>query len=81
MRDLTLGRVILVAAIALIGATGLCLVHADEGVPDLCLSLLGVTVGPLLAVLLGLAGSLVPARVAAYSLSPLDRPAPPPKTA
>jgi len=80
MRSPVLGRVMLLVAIV-IGATGLCLVHADEGVPDLCLSLLGVTVGPLLAVLLGLAGSFVPARVPVYNLSPLDRPAPPPKTA
>ena len=81
MRGPALGRVILLAAIIVIGATGLCLVHTDEGVPDLCLSLLGVTVGPLLAFLPGLAGSFVPARVAVYNLSPLDRPAPPPKTA
>ena len=81
MRSMVLGRVVLLAAIALIGATGLCLVHADEGAPDLCLSLLGVTVAPLLAFLLGLAGSFVPAHVAMYNLSPLDRPAPPPKTA
>ena len=80
MRSSVLGRVALLAAIIVIGATGLCLVHADEGVPDLCLSLLGVSVGPLLAFLLGLSGSLVPARVAVYNLSPLDRPAPPPKT-
>ena len=81
MRGPVLGRVMLVAAIVVIGATGLCLVHADGGVPDLCLSLPGVTVGPLIAFLLGLAGPLLPARVAAYHLSPLDRPAPPPKTA
>jgi len=80
MRDFTLGRVMLVAVIALISATGLCLIHADDGAPDLCLSLLAMTVGPLPVFLLGLAGPLVPARVAVYHVFPLDRPAPPPKT-
>jgi hypothetical protein len=80
MRNPALGRVVLVVAIALIGAAALCLAHAEGGVPDLCVSLLGVTIGPLIAFLLALAGSFAPVRVAVYHVFPLDRPAPPPKT-
>jgi len=72
-------RVVLLAVVALVVATGLCLTHADNGAPNLCLSLLAVTGGVLLTAPLRLTGLFVVARVDAYDLSPFDRPAPPPK--
>ena len=71
--------VVVLAAIALIAAAGLCLLDADNTGPDLCVAFLAITIGLSLTVTLALAGRAVPALTPAYDLSPRDLAAPPPK--
>ena len=79
MRTRTLTPVVLLVAVALIVATGACLVHPDDGGPDLCPSLLAVTLGLMGAFSLGRTPEIVFARLEGYHPSSLDPPAPPPK--
>lgn len=79
MRPGMLGRVMVLAAIAVIVAAGLCLLDGDEaGGQDLCAPSLMVTVALLLGFPLGSAGHYLPALVRIRPLYP-DLPAPPPK--
>jgi hypothetical protein len=70
---------VLVVAVALIVVTGACLVHADEGAPDLCSSLVAVTLGLMLALSLGRPQPIVFARLGGHPSSSFDPPAPPPR--
>lgn len=76
----TPGRILAMAAIAVIVAAGLCVFDEGEAADrDLCLSLLGTTIGLLLASPLAPTGGLLPALAKAYYLSLPNLPAPPPK--
>jgi len=79
MRTRTRAPVVLLIAVALIVATGACLVHPDDGAPDLCPSLLAVTFGLMLALSLGRTQRIVFARLDGYRSFAFDPPAPPPK--
>jgi hypothetical protein len=70
---------VLLITVALIVVTGACLVHADDGTPDLCSSLVAVTLGPMLALSLGPPLQIVFARRDGYHPSSFDPPAPPPR--
>lgn len=65
--------------VALIVVTGGCLLHADDGAPDLCSSLVAVAVGLMLTLSLGPPRQIVFARVDGYRTASFDPPAPPPK--
>jgi len=76
----TLPRLIALAAMVLIAGAGLCLFDGDQSVGgDLCLFLVGTTMGLLPAFPLALTGHLLPALVKSYRRYPSDLPAPPPK--
>ena len=79
MRTRALAPVVFLVAVALIVATGACLVHPDDGAPDLCPSLLAVTLGPMLACSLGRTQRIVFARLDGYRPFSFEPPAPPPK--
>ena len=79
MRTRTLVPVVLLVAVALIVVTGACLVHADDGAPDLCSSLVAATLGVMLALSLGRRQQMVFVRLDSYHPASLDPPAPPPK--
>ena len=78
MRRRSLGLVTLVVVVALIVATGVCLVHPD-GAPDVCPSLLAATLGLTLALSLARSPEIVVARLAGYRPAWFDPLAPPPK--
>ena len=73
------GPVIILAAVVMIVTAGLCLLDADDGGLGFCLSLIAVTVGPLVTVPQTLASAYGLAPVQVYDFPLLDRPAPPPK--
>lgn len=79
MRTWTLAPVVLLVAVALIVVTGACLIHPDDGAPDLCPSLLAVTLGVMLTCSLGRTQRIVFARLDGYHPSSLDPSVPPPK--
>lgn len=79
MRTWFLLPVLLLAAVALVVVAGACLVHADDGAPDLCSSLMVATVGVMLALSLGRPREIVLARLDSYHRSSFEPPAPPPK--
>jgi len=79
MRTRILVPVVLLVAVALIVVTGACLVHADDGVPDLCSSLVAATLGVMLALSLGRHPQIVFVRLDSYHPASFDPPAPPPK--
>jgi hypothetical protein len=79
MRTWASAPVVLLVAVALIVATGACLVHPDDGAPDLCLSLLAVTLGLTVVCSLGRTQRVVLARMDGYRPFSFDPPAPPPK--
>ena len=79
MRVRTPGSVVLLVAVAVIMATGACLVHPDNGAPDPCPSLLAVTLGLVLACSLGRPRQIVFAPLDGYHPSSFDPPVPPPK--
>jgi hypothetical protein len=70
---------VFLVAVALIVATGACLVHPDDGTPDLCPSLLALILGPMLACSLGRSQRIVFARLDGYRPFAFAPPAPPPK--
>jgi len=76
----TLGRVMVLVAIAVIAGVGLCLFDAAD-VPggDLCASSFTVIIGLLLPMPLAPMGRFLPAPVPAYWFSPSDLPSPPPR--
>ena len=79
MHQVTLGRVVTLAAIALIVAAGLCLFDSDHGSGgDLCVPF-SVTNGLFILIFLMLAGRVSPTFALAYSRYRPDLPAPPPK--
>ena len=79
MRTWTLAPVVFLVAVTLIVAMGACLVHPDDGAPDLCPSLLAVTLELMLALSLGRTQRMVFARLDGYRPFAFDPPAPPPK--
>lgn len=80
MRARTLGRVVILAAIALIVATGLCLLDAGGGAgQDLCMILVALAPDALPILGLILTGALAPALVGVHRPSLLDLPVPPPR--
>ena len=79
MRTQILVPVVLLVAVALIVVTGACLVHADDGAPDLCSSLVAATLGVMLALSLGRSQQIVFVRLDSYHPSSFDPLPPPPK--
>lgn len=79
MRTRTLVPVVILVAVALIVVTSACLVHVDDGTPDLCSSLVAVTLGLMLTLSLGRPQQLVFVRPDSYHPSSFDPPAPPPR--
>jgi hypothetical protein len=79
MRTRTLVPLVLLVAVALIVVTGACLVHADDGTPDLCSSLVAATLGVMLALSLGRPQRIALVRLDGYRPSAFDPPALPPK--
>ncbi|MBI2074193.1 MAG: hypothetical protein HYT81_14360 [Gemmatimonadetes bacterium] len=80
MRLGTFGRVLALAAIAVLAGVGLCLFDTDDTASgDLCLSSFATTSGLLLAIPLALTGRFLPGFAAVYYCYPPDLPAPPPK--
>lgn len=80
MRLGTWGRVLALAAIAVIAGVGLCLFDADDTTSgNLCLSSFATPSGLLLADPPALTGRFLLAPPAAYRHYPPDLPAPPPK--
>ena len=79
MRARSLVPVVLLVAVALIVVTSACLVHTDDGKPDLCSSLVAVTLGLMLTLSLGQPQQIVFVRLDSYHPSSFDPPAPPPK--
>ena len=79
MRTWVFWPVVLLVAVALIGVTSACLVHADDGGPDVCSSLVAVTLGLMLALSLGRSRHIVFARLDGYHAFSVAPPAPPPK--
>ena len=76
----TSGRVLVLAAIAVIAGAGLCLFDGNEAASEgFCLSFLQTTSGLPLAIPLALTGRFFPGFAAAYHLYPPDLHAPPPK--
>ena len=75
------GRLLVLAAIVLIAGVGLCLFHTDAASGlDSCISSWAMTIAPLLVIGLPLTGRSILAPLSARQLSPLDFPAPPPKS-
>ena len=74
----SLGPVVLVVVTVLLVATAACLAHSDDG-PDVCPSLLAVTLGLTLALSLERTPEIVVAGLDGDRPASLDRPAPPPK--
>jgi hypothetical protein len=78
MRARTLVPVVLLVAVALVVVTGACLVHADDGPPDLCSSLVAVTLGLPFTLSLGRSRQILFARLDGYhpprSIRPLPLP-------
>ena len=79
MRTRILAPLVLLVTVALIVVTGACLVHADDGAPDLCSSLVAATLGVMLTLSLGRPRQIVFARLDSFHLSSFEPPAPPPK--
>lgn len=74
------GALVLVLAVTVIVATGVCLVHLDDdGSPDACASLLAVTLGATLVFSPYRASSIVVTWVDGYRPFSFAPPAPPPK--
>jgi hypothetical protein len=72
--------VVLLVAVAVIVATGLCLAHLDDGsAPDVCASLLAVTFGVTLLLSLSRTPSMVVIRPDGYRPFFFEPPVPPPK--
>ena len=75
-----LAQLVVLAAIAMIVGTGLCLLDTDDAARgDLCLSLLATLIALFPGLSLIPTDYLVPAFVHAYRRYPSDLPAPPPK--
>jgi hypothetical protein len=75
------GRLVVLAAIVLIAGAALCLLHADAAAGlDPCISSWATPIAPLLVIGLPFRGRSSLARVSVHQLSPLDLPAPPPKS-
>lgn len=79
MRASTRAPVVLLIVVALMVATGACLVHPYGSAPDLCPSLLAVTLELALAYSLGGTPELVFARLDGYHPAAFDPPVLPPK--
>jgi hypothetical protein len=80
-RSRTAGPFVLLLAVAVIVATGVCLVHLDDdGGLDACVSLLAVTLGAALVFSPYGASSLVVTRRDRYRPFGFAPPAPPPKS-
>ncbi len=76
----TLGRVMVLALVAVIAGAGLCLFDVDDTAGmDLCTSAFATTIGPLLAMPLAPSGRFLPGLAPAYHLYPPAPPAPPPR--
>lgn len=74
-----LAPVVLLVAVALIATTGACLVHPDDGVSDVCASLLAVTLGLTLVLVPGGTREVVSARPDRYHTASITPPTPPPR--
>ncbi|MBI3029044.1 MAG: hypothetical protein HYY64_06005 [Candidatus Rokubacteria bacterium] len=75
-----LAQLVVLAAIAMIVGTGLCLLDTDDAARgDLCLSLLATLIVLFPGLSLTPTGHLVPVLAHAYRRYPSDLPAPPPK--
>jgi len=75
-----LARVLVLAAIAMIAGTGLCLLDSDDAAgSDLCHSVVATAIVLLSGLSLIPTAYLLPASVPAYHHYPSDLPAPPPK--
>jgi hypothetical protein len=79
MRTRVLLPVVLLVTVALVVVAGACLVHADDGAPDLCSSLVAATTGVMLALSLGRPQQIVFAQLDSSHPSSFEPPAPPPK--
>jgi hypothetical protein len=79
MRTWAAWSVVLLVAVALVVVTSACLVHADDDSPDVCASLVAVTLGLVLALSLDRSQQIAFARPDGYPTFSIAPPAPPPK--
>lgn len=80
MHRALINRLVALAIAGLILGAGLCLLHADQGAPgSVCVSLLAIATGLLLAIFFTPATPVVAATRPAHHLDPRDLAAPPPR--